>query len=85
MEQIEQSVLQLSAAERRQFVQWFYDHAEELAAGEENHLHHEVKTEILARREEADARPELLEPWKGTTERVRARLHELRRQAVKVG
>jgi hypothetical protein len=30
--------------------------------------------EILCRRDEADVHPERLEPWDGTTERVRARL-----------
>jgi hypothetical protein len=39
-----------------------------------------VKSEILRRRDEVDTHPELLEPWEGTTERVRARLHQLRRQ-----
>ena len=31
----------------------------------------------LSRLDICDAHPELLEPWAGTTERVRARLHEL--------
>lgn len=40
----------------------------------------EIKAGILQRRDEADAHPERLEPWEGTTERVRTRLHELRLQ-----
>lgn len=80
VEQIEQSVLQLSAEERRQFAQWFCEHAVELSGVENQEIHPEIKDEILRRRDEADAHPELLEPWEGTTERVRARLHELRRQ-----
>jgi hypothetical protein len=80
VEQIEQSVLQLSADERRQFVQWFFEHADELAGLDDNDIHPEVKAEILRRRNEADAHPESLEPWEGTTDRVRARLNELRRQ-----
>lgn len=78
VEQLEQSVLQLSEAERRQFTQWFYEHEDKLTGLDE--IHPDVKAEILRRRDEVDAHPELLEPWEGTTERVRARLHELRRQ-----
>ena len=77
VEQLEQSVLQLSDEERRQFAQWFYEHEDELAGLDDNFIHPEVKAEILRRRDEVDAPPELLEPWAGTTERVRARLHEL--------
>jgi hypothetical protein len=40
----------------------------------------EIKEAILQRRNEVDAHPELLEPWEGTTDRVRARLHEIRDQ-----
>lgn len=80
VEQIAQSVMQLSAEDRRQFARWFFEHAEELAGLDDDFIHPEVKAEILRRRDEADAHPEWLEPWEGTTERVRARLHELRRQ-----
>ncbi len=45
-------------------------------------LHPDVKVEILRRRDEVNTHPELLEPWEGTTERARARLHELRRQKL---
>jgi hypothetical protein len=34
----------------------------------------------LRRRDQAIAHPELLEPWDGTIERVRERLHEFRSQ-----
>lgn len=78
VEQIANTLLQLPREERRRFADWFYEHADELAGPEE--IHPDVKAEILRRRDEVDARPELLEPWEGTTERVRARLHELRRQ-----
>jgi hypothetical protein len=80
VEQIEQSVLQLSAEDRRQFAQWFFEHADELAGLDDGTIHPAVRAEILRCRDEVDSRPELLEPWEGTTERVRARLHELRRQ-----
>ena len=78
VEQLEQSVLKLPDEERRQFAEWFYEHEDKIT-GLDN-IHPDVKAEILRRRDEVDAHPELLEPWEGTTERVRARLHELRRQ-----
>ncbi len=78
VEQLEQSILKLSEAERRQFAEWFYEHEVELTGPDD--IHPDAKAEILRRRDEADAHPELVEPWEGTTERVRARLHELRRQ-----
>lgn len=78
VEQIEQSLLQLGREERRRFADWFFENEAELTGPD--YLHPEVKAEILRRLEEVDAQPELLEPWEGTTERVRARLHELRRQ-----
>ena len=79
VEQLEQSVLELSAEERRQFLYWMDDHRHELLPAEPD-LHPEVKAEILRRRDELDAHPELLEAWAGTTETVRGRLHELRCQ-----
>ena len=77
VEQIEQSLMKLDREERRQFADWFFENAEEFTGPD--YVHPEVKAEILRRLEELDAHPELLEPWEGTTERVRARLHELRR------
>ena len=80
VEQIQQAVLNLSHEERRQFAEWFYEHEDEFVGLDE--IHPEVKAEILRRLEELDAHPELLEPWEGTTERIRARLDEFRRQEV---
>ena len=77
VEQLEESVLNLSIEERRRFLDWLHEHEVELTGDD---IDPEVKAEILRRRDEADAHPELLEPWEGTTERTRARLHELRRQ-----
>ena len=83
VEQIETTLLQLPREERRRFADWFYAHeAEILTPQVDDPVHPEVRAEILRRRDEADAQPELLEPWEGTTERVRARLHELRHQKV---
>jgi hypothetical protein len=59
VEQLEQSVMQLSEAERRQFAQWFYEHEDELAGPED--IHPTAQAEILRRRDEVVAHPELLE------------------------
>jgi len=52
----------------------------ELMGPDEAGVHPDVQAEILRRRDEADAHPELLEPWAATTERLRARLHAQRKQ-----
>jgi len=81
VEQIEATLLRLSREERRQFADWFYQHEEEiLDPREDDEISPEARAEILRRREEALAHPELLEPWEGTTERLRAQLNEIRRQ-----
>ena len=83
VEQLEQTVLKLSPEERRRFLDWLYEHEDELRGAD--YIHPKVRAEILRRREAALAAPERLEPWKGTTERVRSRLHEIRRQKTKRG
>ncbi len=83
VEQIAESLLKLDREERRRFADWFYKHEEELAG--QDYIHPDVQAEILRRREEVLAHPETLEPWEGTTERVRARLHEIRNQKTKTG
>lgn len=45
----------------------------------------EIQAEILRRREDALDHPDKLEPWQGTTERVRARLNKIRRQKSTAG
>ena len=81
VEQIEKSLLQLPRLERRRFANWFYQHANDIIEPQDaDEISPEIKAGILRRRDEVDAHPELLEPWEGTTERVRARLHEFRRQ-----
>ena len=81
VEQIETTLLQLPREERRRFADWFYAHEAEILTPQDDHaIHPEIQAEILRRRDEVDAHPEQLEPWEGTTERVRARLHELRHQ-----
>ena len=85
VEQIESTLLQLPPAERRRFADWFYQHEKEILDPQEPtdwaaDLSAEQKAEILRRRDECEAHPELLEPWEGTTERLHARLNEIRAQ-----
>ena len=81
LEQLESSILSLAPEERKQFAQWFEEHRHDLTNEDDGgELTAEEQAEILRRREQALAHPELLEPWDGTIDRVRQRLHELRRQ-----
>jgi hypothetical protein len=82
LEQVESSILALKPEERKQFARWFEEHRDELiqSNAEDEELTPEQQSEILRRREQALAHPELLEPWEGTIDRVRQRLHEVRRQ-----
>jgi hypothetical protein len=80
VEQIEATLLKLPPEERRRFANWFYQHEDELLEGVEDEMDPEVKAMILGRRDEALAHPERLEPWEGTTDRIRAQLNEIRRQ-----
>jgi len=80
VEQIEKTLLQLPREERRQFADWFYAHENEiLNPQDEDYIHPAVKSEILRRRDETIAHPELLEPW-DNLDKVRERLNEIRRQ-----
>lgn len=85
VEQIEVSLLNLPCDERRQFANWFYEHEQEIldlreTADSEAELSAEQMAELIRRRELSEAHPELLEPWAGTTDRLHARLNELRAQ-----
>ena len=82
VEQIEASLLKLPPVERAAFADWFYEHEDELLGDDDTELHPEAQAEILGRRAEAMAHPELLEPWAGTTERLREQLNEIRRQKI---
>ena len=63
VEQIEKTLLQLPRAERRQFLQWFYNHEADLFDPQESdEINPEVKAEILRRRDELDANPGLAIP-----------------------
>ena len=82
LEQLESAILALAPRERERLALWFEEHPHELLAEVEsdNDLSEEQQAEILRRRELALAHPERLEPWEGTIERARARLHEFRHQ-----
>ena len=80
LEQLESSILALTPEERKAFARWFEEHRDRLVPSEDDELTPEQQAEILRRREQALAHPELLEPWEGTIGRVRQRLHEVRRQ-----
>ena len=80
VEQIETSVLQLPPADRRRFLNWFYEHEDELLGSDDGEIHPEVQAEILRRREEALAHPEKLEAWESAFPRMKQRFNELRRQ-----
>jgi hypothetical protein len=81
IEQLETSLTNLPPEERRRFAEWFHAHEDELIPGDI--VHPEVQQEILGRREAALLNPKSLEPWEGTTERVRTRLNEVRNQKTK--
>jgi len=80
VEQIETSVLQLPQADRRRFLNWLYEHEDELLGNDDGEIHPEVQAEILRRREEALAHPEKLEAWESAFPRMKQRFNELRRQ-----
>ncbi|MBA2435951.1 MAG: hypothetical protein H0V54_12885 [Chthoniobacterales bacterium] len=80
LEQLEDAILGLSPDERQRLALWFEDNRRELLGSEPDELSDEQRAEVLRRRDLALANPELLEPWDGTVERVRARLNEFRRK-----
>ena len=82
LEQLEQEILGLSAEERQRLALWFEENRREFIGDDSDDLSKEQEAEVVRRRDFALAHPELLEPWDGTIERVRARLHEFRRQKV---
>ncbi|MCD6052536.1 MAG: hypothetical protein K0Q55_3954 [Verrucomicrobia bacterium] len=81
LEQLEQAVLKLPREERRRFAHWFYEHENDILDPQaEDEISPEVQAILEQRLTEIKEHPELLQPWEGTVERVRERLHELRRQ-----
>ena len=80
LEQLESAILELTPDQRQRLAVWFEEHRRELLGYDGDELSEAHEAEILRRRDQAIAHPELLEPWDGTIERVRARLHEFRSQ-----
>ena len=80
LEQLESAILGLTPEERQRLAVWFEENRHELLGGESDELTKEQEAEVIRRRDLAVAHPELLEPWDGTIERVRERLHEFHRQ-----
>ena len=81
LQQLESAILALPVEDRSRLARWFDEHRQELLGdATEDDLTEEQQAEILRRRDLALAHPELLEPWEGTIERARQRLHEFRRQ-----
>jgi hypothetical protein len=78
VEQVEDAVLKLTLEERKQFLDWLYEHERELVGPD--YIHPEVKAEVLRRLDEVNGNPGLLRPWEGTLSHARERLHEFRRQ-----
>jgi len=80
LDKLEQAILDLKPEERQRLAVWFEENRRELLGDDSDEISEEQEAEIIRRRELALAHPELLEPWDGTIERVRERLHEFRRQ-----
>lgn len=85
LEQLESAILGLTHEERQRLAVWFEENRRELLGEEPDELSDEQKAEVRRRRDLASANPELLEPWDGTIERVRARLNDFRRQKASAG
>jgi hypothetical protein len=80
LEQLENAILGLAPEERKRLAAWFEENPRELLGDDGDELSEQQEAEILRRRDQALAHPELLEPWDGAMERVRQRLHEFRDQ-----
>ena len=78
LEQLERAILGLTSEERQRLAVWFEQNRRELLGDDSDELTEEQQAELMRRRDLALAHPELLEPWDGTIERVRERLHEFR-------
>jgi DNA-directed RNA polymerase subunit F len=78
LDKLEQAILDLKPEERQRLAVWFEENRRELLGDNSDEMSEEQEAEIIRRRDLALAHPELLEPWDGTIERVRERLHELR-------
>jgi putative addiction module component (TIGR02574 family) len=74
--EIEKQILDLPEDERRQLVDWVYDHEREIVGDvDDDGLSPEQNAELERRLKEIDEHPERLVPWEGTIERLRERLY----------
>jgi hypothetical protein len=86
VQELEQQVQALPPEELARFSQWFEGFRQQTpgAVSQPNEevvdLTEEDEAELLRRVEFARGHPEALEPWEGTTDRIRQRLHALRAQ-----
>ncbi len=80
LDKLEQAILDLKPEERQRLAVWFEENRPDLLGDESDELTEDQQAELIRRRDLALAHPELLEPWDGTIERVRERLHEFGRQ-----
>ena len=86
VKELEKQVRALPRKQLQRFGQWFDAYRQEAPPTSDvdddwqDDLSDERRAEILSRAEVARTRPELIEPWEGTTDRVRKRLHEIRAQ-----
>ena len=60
LDQLEQQVLGLPREERRRFARWFYEHENEIVEPDEIDM--AIRSEIISRRDESLAHPELMKP-----------------------
>ena len=91
VQELEQQVQELPLDDLARFIQWFEAYRREVlgefseADDWEDRLTDEQRTELFDRVAFAKAHPEVLEPWNGTTDRIRERLHALRAQKASAG
>jgi len=78
VEQLEQSILNLSGEDRHRLLDWVHEHEDELIGPDG--IHPEVKAEVLCRREAALAHPEQLAAWTTAYPRMQQRFDELHRK-----
>jgi len=83
VKELEDRVQALPPRELEQFCRWFEDYRRQVLGKEsedsdsEENLTEGDRAELLRRVEFAKAHPEALEPWGGTTDAIRERLHAL--------
>lgn len=84
VKELEKRIATLPPGQFLKLADWFDGYRASLdlipAREDEDELSPKMRRELERRLRLANEHPERLEPWEGTVARVRARLHELRRQ-----